>query len=169
MNQIREIVTKAVIAKGKKKINLKEIVKPDSQVYSVLGCWIINHEFEANMDEESATVNGTFEINVWYSSLNNSKTEIARKIVKYSENIKTRKVVNDAIDNDTDVIARIMKHPTCINAIIVENDIEIEISLEILIEIIGETKMQVTVFEPNDDDIEEEDFENIINEDFLRT
>ena len=42
----REILTKAIIAKGKK--NIKESLKCDvnNNVSKVLGCWIINHNNE---------------------------------------------------------------------------------------------------------------------------
>ena len=52
MNEIREIVTRAVVAKGKKVFNLVEKVKTKEKPYSILGCWIINHEFEASKINE---------------------------------------------------------------------------------------------------------------------
>ena len=54
MNDVREIVTRAVLAKGRKKIKLKETVLVDSDVSSVLGCWIINHKYEINSLEDEA-------------------------------------------------------------------------------------------------------------------
>ena len=48
MNEIREIVTRAVVAKGKKVFNLVEKINTFEKPYSILGCWIINHEFEAS-------------------------------------------------------------------------------------------------------------------------
>ena len=57
---------------------------------------------------------------------------------------------------------------TVTNAKIIDNEIKLDIDLEILAEVIGETKMQVTVFTPivnEDDDIDDLDIE--VNEDFL--
>ena len=54
------------------------------------------------------------------------------------------------------------------NAKIVEDIIYLDLEFEILAEVIGETKMQVTVFTPlenQEDDIEDLDIE--VNEDFL--
>ena len=164
MNQIREIVTKAVVAKGKKKIKLKESIKPENTVYSILGCWIINHEFEATKDDQYVTIDGSFEVNIWYSLQNNSKTDVTRKRITYQEKIKTKQIVNDYIE---DIMARIVEHPTCTNAFIEDNVVHTDISLEILAEIIGETKMQVTVFQSDEIADDEEDFENEINENFL--
>ena len=167
VNQIREIVTKAVVAKGKKKIGLKETIKPENTIYSILGCWVINHEFEATKDDQYVTIDGSFEVNIWYSLQNNSKTDVTRKRITYQEKIKTKQIVNDYIEDSDDIMARIVEHPTCTNAFIEDNVVHIDISLEILAEIIGETKMQVTVFQSDEIVGEEEDFENEINENFL--
>lgn len=166
MNDIREIVTKAVIAKGKKTINLEEKVKPENKVYSVLGCWIINHEFEAHKNENTVIINGEFELNIWTSHNNNAKTDVNRKKVKYQTEIITKQIVSDYIENSDDVLARIIQHPTCVNAKIVDDIIELDIVFQIVAEVIGETKMQVTVF--NQTESWEPDYENEIDENFLK-
>ena len=67
MSEIREIVTRAVVAKGKKLLKIKENITPSNETFSVLGCWIINHEFEALLSGKKVDVNGNFEIDVWYA------------------------------------------------------------------------------------------------------
>jgi spore coat protein E len=92
---------------------------------------------------------------------------ICRKKINYQKNIHTRQIVKDYIENSDDAIARIKKHPTCIDAKINDNKILLEIELELVCEVIGETKMQVTVFtEPEVWDVD--DFENEIEEDFIK-
>ena len=69
--------------------------------------------------------------------------------------------------------ARVLQQPTCTNAKITENGIEIEVVFEVLVEVIGETKMMVTVFNSCNDNYDAnndfgiDDFENEINEDFI--
>ncbi|HHU81115.1 MAG: outer spore coat protein CotE [Bacilli bacterium] len=168
MSEIREIVTRAVVGKGKKLFRLKQLVTPSNEAFSVLGCWIINHEFEATKNGNKVDVSGNFEINIWYSYDDNTKTDIARRITSYQETVKVREVIKDNLGSSTDVMARILQQPTCTNARIVGNDIEIEVIFEVLVEVIGVTKMMVTVFN-NPDNIEtiDDDFENEINEDFI--
>ena len=72
MNDVREIVTRAVLAKGRKKFKLKEPVLVNADVSSVLGCWIINHQFETELNNKEVIVKGTFENNIWYSADNNT-------------------------------------------------------------------------------------------------
>ncbi len=170
MNEIREIVTKAVVAKGKKSINLNHVINTDVQPYSILGCWIINHEFEATKYIDSVRVDGEFEINIWYSTNNNTRTDVLRETVIYKKDIKTKQVVKNYLDSGEDVLAKMIQHPTATNAKIYDNKIEIDITLEILAEVIGETKMQVTVFMPDAVNIDDEDIEDLdieVNENFL--
>lgn len=170
MSEVREIVTRAVVAKGKKIFRITDMVVPTNEAFSVLGCWVINHEFEANLNNKNRKVeiNGNFEIDVWYAFDNNCKTDIARNNPSYTGTIKVREIICDNIISDhCDTVARIIQQPTCTNARITENGIEVDVVFEVIVEVIGETKMVVTVFEPCDNFEPCDDFENEINEDFL--
>lgn len=169
MNEVREIVTKAVVAKGKKVMHISHELHTTAHPYSILGCWIINHEFEATKKENLIDIDGTLEVNIWYSTEENTKTDVLRERVSYHKDIKVKKIVNDYLKNSDDVLAKILKHPTVTNAKIENDIIYLDLEFEILAEVIGETKMQVTVFTPlesQDDDIEDLDIE--VNEDFLK-
>ena len=166
MNEIREIVTKAVIAKGKKVCNLNAIVEPDNETFSILGCWVINHNFTATLDQDCVKIDGSFEINIWYAYEENSKTEVARQIYNYSDTIKTRQIVKN-VTSSKDVIVRVLQQPTCTNASITENGIEVEVMLEEAVDVIGETKIAVTAFTNIDPDTLDDSFENEINENFI--
>lgn len=166
MNEIREIVTKAVIAKGKKTIKLKSIVSPSNDTFSILGCWVINHGFTATLDQDCVVINGEFEINIWYAYDENSKTDIAREVQTYNDSIKTRQIVKN-VNSTKDVIVRVLQQPTCTNASITENGIEVDVVLEEAVDVIGETKIAVTAFTNIDPDTLEDSFENEINENFI--
>ena len=168
MNEIREIVTRAVVAKGKKVFNLVEKVKTNEKPYSILGCWIINHEFEASRINEVIKLDGEFEINIWFSTNNNTKTDIIREVISYKKEIITKNVVKDYLENTDDILARIVQHPTVTNAKIIDDTVQVDITFEIIAEIIGETKMKVTVFKEVENWEEEIDTLDMdINENFL--
>lgn len=171
VSEIREIVTKAVVAKGKKTFNLIEKIPSGIKPYSILGCWIINHEFEATrVSIDLVKITGEFEVNIWYSESNNTKTEIIREKISYSKDIIIKTIVKDYLENTDDIYARIIQHPTVTNAKIFDEEIETDIVLEILAEVIGETKMKVTVFNPEPTWEEEIDVTDLdIDEDFLNT
>ncbi len=167
MSEVREIVTRAVLAKGRKTFKICESINIDNQPYSVLGCWIINHEFEAKENARQVEINGSFEINIWYAYENNTKTDVAKATTNYQGTIKVKDIVCDATTNNTDVMVRILQQPTCTNACIKDNVIEVEVVFDALAEIIGETKIMVNVFNCNDNVDALDNLENEINEDFI--
>ena len=128
----------------------------------------ITHEFEASRNDDLIDINGSFEVNIWYSTEQNMKTDIIREKVAYKKDIKVKRIVTEYLKNSDDILVKILKHPTVTNAKIIDGEIKIDVDFEILAEVIGETKMQVTVFTPVtiDEDIEDLDIE--VNEDFLR-
>ena len=167
MNDVREIVTRAVLAKGRKKFKLKETVLVITDISSVLGCWIINHQFETELNNKEVVVKGSFENNIWYSVDNNTRTDVARSTTEYTTTVKVKEVLNDNISNHCDVVARILQQPTCTNALITNDGIEIDITFEVLVEVIGETKMMVNVVNTACPEDDLDMLENEINEDFL--
>ena len=161
MNEVREIVTKAKVAKGKKNISLSYNIQSNRAPYSILGCWVINHEFEAERNDDLVDINGVFEVNIWYSTEQNMRTDVLREKVAYKKDIKVKRIVNEYLKNTDDILIKILKHPTVTNARIIDGEIKIDVDFEILAEVIGETKMQVTVFTPV---TQEEDIDDLVIE-----
>lgn len=164
-NNVREIVTKAIIAKGKKIVKKKEVIQLEVDPFSILGCWVINSQFTAKRQGTIATINGNFELDIWFSTENNSKTELVKRNVTYKVSIATQNVVDDYIQNSEDVIVRMSKQPKCGNVKISGNKIETEISFELIAEIIGETIVKVNVF--NTEDNWDNNFINEIEEEII--
>ena len=138
-----------------------------SNIYSGVNL-SITHEFEGSRNDDLIDINGSFEVNIWYSTEENMKTDIIREKVTYKKDIKVKRIVTEYLKNSDDILVKILKHPTVTNVKIIDGEIKIDVDFEILAEVIGETKMQVTVFTPVaiDEDIEDLDIE--VNEDFLR-
>ena len=85
MAYFKEIVTKAVVGKGKKATVSKHNIKPEQKPNTVLGCWIINHRFNGTSANGEVFVNGTYDVNVWYSYDNDSKTGVANGSITSDE------------------------------------------------------------------------------------
>lgn len=52
MKHMRHIVTKAVVAKGKKRTESCEVLRPPNTPSSILGCWVINHTCSSKNTED---------------------------------------------------------------------------------------------------------------------
>ena len=56
MSNYREIVTKAVLGKGKKVFTHNHFVNTLENPTNVLGCWVINHNFKGNKEGSIITI-----------------------------------------------------------------------------------------------------------------
>lgn len=157
----REIITKAVIGKGRKFSKEKHRIKPPHKPSSILGCWVINHLYNAKMkSKKSVEINGSYDINLWYSYHDNTKTEVVTERVSYKDIVPLSVRDKNTVSDRFDVIAKVIKQPNCLSCKISKkhNKIDVEIEREFAVQIIGETKLFVRV-DPNRHFSEEDDFD----------
>ena len=172
----REIVTKAVIGKGKKDYKNKYTINTDNNVNTVLGCWIINNKFEGSEENDKIVINGSYDVNIWYSYDNDTKTTVITKPISYKEVVSVN-LKNKADTEVKDIIVRSLKQPTCINAKENGKSIDIEIEKELGVEVVGDTKVKIAVEEDEDswDVLDEEyndevdkEISNSVKEDYIK-
>ena len=174
----KEIVTKAIIGKGKKHFKDNYTLKTENTPTRVLGGWVINHKFKGYKSGDKVGVDGSFDINIWYSYDNDSKTTVINKKIEYNDLFNVRLRENADLSGDTDIIVRSLKQPTCFGVNIQDgNVISFNIEKELGVEIVGETKVKIAVEddeEPWDeivDDVDEDTLKEIdekVSEDYLK-
>ena len=159
INNYKEIVTKTVIGKGKKTFKNDYELTTDTDVDTVLGCWVINHKIHGKKDEDYIKINGSYDINIWYSYDNNTKTNVVSKKMFYEEKVRVKVRENGDLNDDSEIIIRSLKNPTCIDVSNEDKTIKYTISKELGIEIVGDAKIRIPVSNT------EEDYDLIIDED----
>lgn len=155
----REIITKAVCGKGRKFSKEKHVISPSHRPTSILGCWVINHLYNAKMkSKKSVVINGSYDINIWYSFNDNTKTEVATERVNYQDIVPLSVQDKHCFSDDFDVIAKVLQQPNCLECKIAKkgHKIDVEIEREFAVQVIGETKIYVKVdpygFQQEDDE-----------------
>ena len=149
MSSYKEIVTKTVIGKGKKNFTDKYSIKVSDNVSNILGCWVINHKFNGNMENNDVLVNGSFDVNIWYSYDNDTKTNVVSDTISYNDliGIKSRIKTN----KDSEIIVKALKQPECRDVKVNNNKIDFNIEKELGIEVVGDEKIKILT-EDNEDD-----------------
>ena len=142
----KEIVTKAIIGKGKKYYKNSYTIETENIPTTVLGCWVINHKFKGSEVSGKIVIDGSFDVNIWYSYSKDTKTTVITKKISYSETVMVKQK-EDTDSTVKDIIVRSLKQPNCINAKANGKSIVIEIEKELGIEIVGDTKIKVAVDE----------------------
>ena len=160
----KEIVTKAVIGKGKKYFKNNYSIEGDIVPTTILGCWVINHKFKGYMTGDKIGVDGSFDVNIWYSYENDSKTSVINKNITYNDvfNLKT-KATSDT--DNTDIIVRSLKQPTVSKVNMDGKVINVGVEKELGSEIVGDTKVKIMV-EDNEEpwDIIDDDVDKQIDD-----
>ena len=126
MTNYKEIVTKAVISKGKKLFTSNHSVEANNPS-TILGCWVINHNFNGKIVDNKIVIDGSYDVNIWYSSDNDTKTEVVTDINTYHEVVNMRE--HEEVD-DEEIIVRSLKQPICVKAEIENNTINYTIEKE---------------------------------------
>jgi spore coat protein E len=148
-NNYKEIVTKAIIGKGKKTFKNDYEVTIERNADTVLGCWVINHNIKGEKDGDYIKINGSYDINIWYSYDNDTKTDVVKESHSYSEMVKMHEI-NDDYDN-TSIIVRSLTDPKCVSVNIDGNIINYQVNLELGIELVGDVKVKIEVNDNLDD------------------
>ena len=165
MSNYKEIVTKAVVSKGKKLFTSTNTVTVNNPS-TILGCWVINHNFNGVKSDNKIIIDGSYDVNIWYSFDNDTKTDVVKENIKYSEVINMRD--RDNVSGE-EIIVRSLKQPNCVKVDIDGNNIIYTIEKELGIELVGDIKVKIEANleeDPWDEIVEEKDIENI-KEDFI--
>lgn len=154
MSNYKEIVTKAVISKGKKLFTTDHSVEVNNPS-TVLGCWVINHNFNGTKSGNNIVINGSYDVNIWYSYDNDTKTDVVKETNTYSEVVHMKNVETDG----EEIIVRSLKQPNPLKVEINGNNINYVIEKELGIELVGDVKVKVEANEDDDnwDEIVEEE------------
>ncbi len=174
MSNYREIVTKAVIGKAKRTSSSNFSLSPEEKPDTVLGCWVINNTFNGANNSGSVLITGSFDVNVWYSYDNDTKTAVSTKRFNYSDKMNVPLKNDTVLDNNSEIIVRSLKQPTVTNVSVNNGMIDLTIEKELGVEIVGNTKVKISVEDLDDDydEIVDEDVTDEIdnvNEEYLNT
>lgn len=171
MAYYKEIVTKAVIGKGKKTKSEEYVIETNEKIDNVLGCWVINHNFRGNVSNNTIVVSGNFDVNIWYSYNNNSKTNVMIKKFNYEYPMNVNIKENASLTKDSEIIVRTLEQPSVVDVNIENNNIHLTIEKQMGVEVIGDTTVRVSVEDTFDDyeEIEEDTMEEMdVTDDYLK-
>lgn len=156
--QCREIITKAVCGKGRKFSQVTHNVTPPHKPSSILGAWIINHQYDADRSGEGIEVVGTYDINIWYSYDKNTKTDVAKETVSYVELVPLSYLDTKHRASTEEVSAEATQEPNCVEAHVNGNGgVTIRVEREFHAELVAETKVCVVICGNGCDDFEDKD------------
>lgn len=157
-NQIREIITKAVIGKGHLKNQENYTVCLENSIDHVLGCWIVAHQYESYMKNSKLYVKGNFDINLWYALENEQQSKVHVQKIEYIENLPISTKEDVDFNNEIMLVCTCPMQPVCLEAKKIDkNNVDIIVEKTMHVDIVGETKISIEVCDKREiwDEIEE--------------
>ena len=80
---LKEILTKAVVSKGKI-IDTKDIsLNVSDNVNKAIGCWVINHNYLSVIENNVLYASGFYDVHIWYSINDSTDTLIYKTTIEY--------------------------------------------------------------------------------------
>ena len=153
MTSYKEIVTKAIIGKTKKTINADYEFSIDQKPDTILGCWVINHHFKGSLNNKEALISGDFDINVWYSYDNDTKTAVYTQNYSYNDTIQ----INAKVSGNEEIAVNCLKQPTVLDVKINDGLVKLKVEKIFGVELIGNTTVKVASLD------EVEDYEEVFD------
>lgn len=150
--EIREIITKAVIGKGRLKNKTTYPLNSVANASSILGCWIVNHHYEAHLQQGKLYVKGSFDLNIWYSLDNEQKSQVYVESISYQDELRIITKEKVSFDGDIMLITNCLQAPVCLEAKLNDNGlIEVTVEKTLHVDIVGETKISIEVSDQIED------------------
>lgn len=161
MSNFKEIVTKAIIGKAKKTSTNEFMLTPELRPDTILGCWVINHRFNGMNNGGVVNLDGSFDVNVWYSYDNDTKTAVSTQSFSYQDKMPVHLKDGNMLTNNEEIIVRSLKQPTVTNVSVNDGVVKLNVEKELGVEIIGDTKIKVSIED------EEDDYEIVTDEEVM--
>ena len=166
MPNYREILTKAIIAKGYKAFSDERSIQVEEEISRSLGCWVINHKSDILREGNQVFVTGSYQVFLWYGFDHDTNCKLINQTFDFKDEVPYV-FSDDAEDlNEKHEIKKyVSKQPTCVYLNHEGNTIHFKVERAYSIDLIGETKLTIKVNENTKK--EETDLDSQINTDYI--
>lgn len=146
---LREIVTRAAVAKGQKKYRQRHILQTDYRADAVLGYTCKNHVYSAQPQSDVVEIKGRYDIHIWYSFDDGQQTAVMKDCVHYTEYVPVVNLDGSRLGSNEVVDVICMREPAAVDAYI-KSPYEICVVVEMMFhaEVIGDARLWVRVYDP---------------------
>ena len=127
--------TKAVTNKAIYDNCIKYDLTTSEKPNTILGIWITDHKFKSKKNNEDLEIKGEYEVNVWYSYSNDTKTNIATRKIEYNE------IIPKIFNQTSNYSIKLLGNPSCSKESIEDDVIIVEIFKQFEIEVIDEIEI----------------------------
>ena len=142
----REILTKAIIAKANETIKESVSCNTNKNISKILGCWIINHNYNINLCNQKIYVEGSYDVYFWYGYDDNTKCSLLTKTYEFNDEIPFNYTLEKSnLSEKNELLDYEITPPSCFKMTFENDELIIKVERKYAIDIIGETKIKIKV------------------------
>ena len=151
VKKIREIYTKALLAKGRHTMLKNYEVQLNYPQCAILGCWITNHILHASLNQDQGVIDGSFDMHLWYS-YDHIKSEVIVSYCNYKMILDLNWIDIQKTNQIEEILSTCLDDPKCKEVkILDQNQIEVSVEWENELRVLGETSMKIELQDDFDD------------------
>lgn len=141
----REVAVKTLIGKGRQYLVKKTEIEVGENSSKSLGCWIINHHYEAYCrPDRKLYVKGDYDIELWMAVDNDQKSEVYRTSVAFDEEVNSAFKDLVTLSDEKFLKTLVLHYPTCTGMELTEpGRVSITIESEYLVDVFAEALLVV--------------------------
>lgn len=87
MPNYREILTKAIIAKGYKAFSDERSIQVEEEISRSLGCWVINHKSDILREGNQVFVTGSYQVFLWYGFAHDTNCKLINQTFDFKDEV----------------------------------------------------------------------------------
>lgn len=141
---LREILTRAVVSKGKSKSTSVEKIALKEGVNKLIGCWVINSNCLNIVENSKVYLEGSYDVHIWYAINEDKDTLIEKKTITYKEEFEFDEKFNT---DEVEYKLYCLEYPHCSELNLEDGYALVRVEKEYTVDAIGETKLMVEVNE----------------------
>lgn len=166
----REVAVKTLVGKGRQYIVKKTDIKVGENSSKSLGCWIINHHYQAYYQGKKLFVKGDYDIELWMAVDNDQKSEVYRTNVTFDEEVNSAFKDLVTLSDEMFLKTLVLHYPSCTGMELSQpGRVDITIESEYLIDVFAEALLVVVCADDNEVDMTlDEELVMNVNPDYLK-
>lgn len=165
----REVCCKTLIGKGKLGKRNEVLIEVGENANKTLGCWIINHQYEAYHQKKELFIKGSYDVELWMAVDDDKKSEVYRTTITFDERVNSAYKDLVTLDNDYYLKTLVTNYPTCVGMTLVEpGRVKVEIDSQYVIDVFAEAILVVMCSDKHESDLTlEEEIVMSVNPNYL--
>lgn len=156
---LREIMTRATVARGSKSYRQKHILIADYEPEIILGYTCKNHMHTSAPGPGAVEVKGKYDVHIWYAFGGGAQTAVMKESIHYTDYIPVKNIGYSRMGSNEYAEVQLNKAPIAVDAYIRgDNEICVIVEMGYNAQIVGEARLWIKVFE----NLDEKVIENVI-------